>query len=263
MQECDNIPKELENLGLKKLYYKGNLELLEKRKVTILGTRRPSPYAQSFTQEIASKLSSLGVVVVSGGALGIDIIAHNSAYPNTIMISPSSLDIIYPKYNQKSIQKIYEGALALSQFESPYKPREYSFLERNKLVVSFGECVIIPEADLQSGSSNSAAYALKIGKKIFAPPHRIQESKATNGLLSRGEAEAIYDIDEFLEKYFKKPKIQENTTDKKEKDTILEFCKTNPLFEEALKECGDILYEYELEGKIERKNGRVYVVWKT
>lgn len=261
MQKCERIPKELEGLELKSLYYKGNLELLAKRKVTILGTRKPSVYAQSFTQEIASKLSSLGVVVVSGGALGIDIIAHNSAYPNTIMVSPSSLDIIYPKYNQKSIQKIYENALAFSQFDPPYKPREYSFLERNKLVVSFGECVIIPEADLKSGSSSSAAYALKMGKKIFVPPHRIGESKETNRLLQNGEAEAIYDIDLFLAKYFGEEKKALDTL-KEEEDEILEFCKINPLFEEALKQYGEILYEYELEGKIERKNGRIYVIWK-
>ena len=257
MQELSTLPSSLSAIkNLEKLYFCGNLSLLECRKITIVGTRNPNPYAQSFTREIASKIANAGGVVVSGGALGTDIIAHKAAHPNTIMISPSSLDIIYPKNNKEAITKIYDEALILSQFAPSFMPKPYSFLERNKIVISLGECVIIPQADLESGSMQSAAFAKKIGKKIFVPPHRIGESKGTQELVKKKEAEVIFDIDEFIEQYFKDFK----NPNKIQTDELLEFCKSNPFFEEAYLRFGDLVFTYELEGKIARKNGRLEVL---
>ncbi|MDE5591897.1 MAG: DNA-protecting protein DprA [Helicobacter sp.] len=254
MKELEKIPKELEHLKLQKLYYCGNLELMSRRKITIIGSRNPNVYAQSFTKEIASRIVQCGGVVVSGGALGVDIIAHASALPSTIMVSPSSLDIIYPKTNQKIIQRIYQESLIFSQFPPSYFPRRYSFLERNKLVVGFGECVIIPQADSKSGSMQSARYALKMGKKIYVPPHRLRESEGTQRLAKNGYAKVIWDIDSFMEDFFGE------CLEVKAHDEILEFCQKNPFFEEAFLKFGEILFEYELEGKIRRINGRIEVV---
>ncbi len=76
------IPPELSHLGLKQVFYCGKLELLNRRKITIVGTRNPNPYTQNFTQTLARKLAQRGVIVVSGGALGTDIIAHQYALPH-------------------------------------------------------------------------------------------------------------------------------------------------------------------------------------
>ena len=136
MQTLSTIPLELQHLkNLKTLYYHGNLQLLQQRKIAIIGSRNPNPYAQNFTKEISKKISPYATII-SGGALGIDILAHSAALPNTIMVSPSSLDIIYPKTNQKIIQEIYQKGLMLSQFSPPYIPKHYSFLERNKIIIS-------------------------------------------------------------------------------------------------------------------------------
>lgn len=253
-----SIPKELAHLKLEKIFYRGNLDLLQQRKITIVGTRNPNPYTQNFTQILAHRLSQSRIAIVSGGALGVDIIAHQFALPNTIMISPASLDIIYPQSNAKIISQIYENALVLSSFESPYKPHRFSFLERNKLVVSLGECVIIPQADLQSGSMQSANYALSLGKRIFVLPHQIGQSQGTQSLAKNGKAQVIWNIDEFVESLG----LQEcdKNTKTQEKDEVLKFCESNPLFEEAFLKFGATLFEYELEGKIARNNGRVQVL---
>lgn len=255
------IPTELSHLGLKRIFYCGNLELLSLRKITIVGTRNPNPYAQNFTQTLARKLANKGAVIVSGGALGTDIIAHKYALPNTIMVSPASLDIIYPRTNTKIIQQIYQDALILSPFDSPYSPRAFSFLERNKLVVSLGECVIIPQADLESGSMRSANYALKLGKQIFVPPHQIGQSQGTQTLAKKGQAQVIWEIDEFVESLGFQEECKQDFANQAVagKDEVLEFCKSNPLFEEAFLKFGAILFEYELEGKICRHNGRIEV----
>lgn len=255
------IPPELSHLGLKQVFYCGKLELLNRRKITIVGTRNPNPYAQNFTQTLAHKLAQRGVIVVSGGALGTDIIAHQYALPHTIMVSPASLDIIYPKTNAKVIQKIYREALVLSPFDSPYQPHAFSFLERNKLVVSLGECVIIAQADLKSGSMQSANYALSLGKQVFVPPHHIGQSQGTQSLAQSGKAQVIWDIDVFVESLGLQEDSKQDSKSQavRVKDEVLEFCESNPLFEEAFLKFGAILFEYELEGKISRKNGRIEV----
>ncbi|MBX7491120.1 DNA-processing protein DprA [Helicobacter turcicus] len=263
------IPQTLTHIkNLKNLYYYGNLELLNKPKVAIIGTRNPNPYAQNFTQTIAQKLSKHGIVIVSGGALGTDIIAHANALPNTIMISPASLDYIYPKSNTHIISKIYKQGLVLSQFAPHYVPRRYSFLERNKIVISLGEYVIIPQADLQSGSMQSANYALSLQKKIFVPPHHIGQSLGTQSLAKNNQAKVIWEIDSFVNaicaqvfKSFTKDSTKNyNKNASASSDAVLEFCKGNPFFEDAFLRFGEVLFEYELEGKIRRNNGRLEVL---
>lgn len=230
-------------------------------KITIIGTRNPNPYAQNFTQTIAQKLSKCGIIIVSGGALGTDIIAHTNALPNTIMVSPSSLDYIYPKSNAHNIAKIYEQGLILSQFPPTHIPKRHSFLERNKIVISLGAYVIIPQADLYSGSMQSAHYALHLGKELFVPPHHIGQSLGTQTLAKNNQAKVIWDMDAFIDTICSKlldstkHPITADAT-----DTILEFCRSNPLFEEAFLRFGDTLFEYELEGKIRRSNGRIEVL---
>ncbi|MCH3852918.1 DNA-protecting protein DprA, partial [Campylobacter jejuni] len=151
--------KELKNPP-KKLYYKGNLKLLEQRKIAIIGSRRMSTYTKNCVFELSNLLKNSKISVVSGGALGVDISASMAAMPNTIGVFANGLDEIYPRSNEKIIKQIYENALALSENESYYKPKPYDFLLRNRLIVALSEAVVVAQADLQSGSMQSARLAL-------------------------------------------------------------------------------------------------------
>lgn len=237
----------------KALYYVGeHLELLDcAHKIAIVGSRSPNQYTKAFVLQLAAKIARAGGVVVSGGALGTDITAHIGAMPRTIMISPSSLDIIYPKSNQSTIKDIIKHALVLSEYESGYMPNKFSFLERNRIVVALSDIIIIPQADKFSGSMQSARIAGELNKPIFVLPHRLGESEGTNALLAEHKARAIYDINAFIKEIFGIELIE---------DDIITFCATNPSFEDALAKFGDKIYEYELSGKIERKMGRIYVL---
>lgn len=247
----------------KHLFYKGNLDLLDSFKVAIVGTRAPNPYTKMLTSQLASKIAKYAVVV-SGGALGVDIIAHQGAFPRTIMISPSSLDILYPRENAKFIQKIAESALILSEYERSYMPHRHSFLERNRLVVALSDIVILPQGDLKSGTNSSANYALNLGKPIFTLPHRYNESTLTNALLAKGQAKAIYNIDDFVRENI--PQNLQNCEDfaldsanakGAESNEILEFCAKCPSFEEAFAKFGDKILEYEFEGLLVREGNAV------
>jgi DNA processing protein len=237
----------------KTLFYEGNLELLHRSKISIVGTRKPNQYAKERTFELASKLSNAGVCIVSGAAMGIDAIAHKSAGNNTIAVMANGLDVIYPKVNRALIETINSHGLSLSQFDAGFQPTPWSFVVRNELVVALGDVLVVTQADCNSGTMRSVAYAQAMGKKIYVLPHRLGESEGTQQLLERSEAEAIYDIDAFVARYG-------DVAFTCKIDELLEYCKTNPSYDDAAKTYGERVLEYELEGRLRIENGRVHVV---
>ena len=221
------------------LFYKGNLELLNKPKIAIVGSRKASKYTKEITYLLAKKLSKK-FVIISGGALGVDTEAHKGAFPNTILVSPASLDLIYPKSNENLIKNIYKEALAISEYKKNYKPYKHTFLERNRIIVALSEFVIITEANIKSGSMRSFEWAKEFNKKVYVIPHRLNESSGTRYLAQTNQAEVIWDIDEFCKN------LGINSNEK-----ILSL-------NEAIKIYGSQLYEMELNSEIEIKNGKVY-----
>jgi DNA processing protein len=235
------------------LFYKGNLELLKKPKISIIGTRRPSSYTKQQTAKIAAGLSKRGVCIVSGAAMGVDSMAHqNAGAKNTIAVMANGLDIRYPSVNKSIIKNIEEEGLSLSQFQEGFKATPWSFVVRNEVVVALGDVLIVSEADLKSGSMRSVDFALQMGKEIFVLPHRVGESEGTNYLLKNNLAKAIYDIDEFL--------LNFGANISTFKDEFLEYCKENPSIDDAVEKYGNLVYEYELEGKIKLNNNFIIVL---
>jgi DNA processing protein len=251
-----NIP-ELNNMKKypKELFYIGNTKLLKKKKISIIGTRRPNSYTKEFTHKLASKLSSLDICIVSGAAMGVDAISHLAAKAeNTIAVVANGLDIRYPSVNKNLISNIEEKGLIISAYKEGEKPRNYTFVLRNEIVVALGDILIVTEADLNSGSLTSVKYAIKMKKKIYTLPHRINESLGTQELVKKGLLEPIYDLDEFISKFSSSKKLEKTT------DELLLFCQSNPSYEEAVLKFGNRVFEYELEGKIEIKNAKVSVI---
>lgn len=237
----------------KNLYYRGRLDLLERPKVSIVGSRRASQYALQSTYKLAGALAKAGAVVVSGGAMGVDAAAHRGAGPqNSVCVLPCGIDLKYPAINGELIEEIGSRGLLLSQFEPGFKATPWSFVARNELVVALGEVLVVTEAAPKSGSIRSVEFAKEMGKKIYVLPHRLKESEGTNMLLLSGEAEAIYDLEAFAEIFTDEPLLQES-------DPFIEFCLKNPTYEEALEKFGERLFEAELEGKICVVNGRIVV----
>lgn len=239
-----------------KLSFSGNLELLEKTKISIVGTRKPSKYTREITQKLASNLVKHNICIVSGGAMGVDAVAHLGAgYSNTIAVLPCGIDIKYPSVNKNLLTNIEKDGLLLSQFELGFKSRPWSFVTRNELVVALGEVLVVCEADLNSGSMRSVEYALEMKKEIFVLPQRLGESNATNELLNSGRAKAIYDIDEFISKF---ARLDLNDLDSVG-DEFIKYCHTNPSYDDVLLKFPNRIYEAELNGEIEVRNGKIIV----
>jgi len=233
----------------KELFYKGNLSLLEKTKVSIIGTRRPSSYTKKFTYQISNELSKRGIIIVSGAAIGVDAVAHNSASASsTIAVVANGLNIKYPAINAKLISSIENEGLILSAYKNGEKARNYTFVHRNEIVVALGDILIVSEADEKSGSLTSIKYALDMGKKVYTLPHRLEESKGTQKLVAQGLIEPIYDLEKFLTSFGEV---------KKEENELNTYLNSFPLYEDALRKYQDKIYELELEGKIKIENGYI------
>jgi len=240
----------------KELYSIGDRSLLKRPKVSIVGTRRPSSYTKQFTHTLAKSLASRGVCIISGVAMGVDAIAHTGAGANnTIAVVANGLDIRYPAVNRFLIEDIEKNGLILSQFSIGFKATPWSFVVRNELVVALGDILIVTEADKNSGSMRSVEFALKMGKKIFVLPHRLNESLGTNSLIESGLAKPIYDIEKFSNSYGVVPK--DNSI---ERDEFFYFCQTSPTLDEAIAKFNSRVYEAELEGLIKIENGLVSLV---
>ncbi len=231
------------------IFAQGNLSLLSKPKIAIIGTRTPNQYAKQICSYIASTLSQNGFIIISGGAVGIDCIAHKNSGHNSILVLPSGINMNYPKENSAMIDSIRHNGLVLSEYENDFKPMKHSFLERNRLIIALSDIVIIPQADIRSGTSSSANLAKALQKNIFVLPHRINESLCTQELLEQGKAECIYNIESFVKGLCSKFNLDNIIC---ESDEVLEFAKNQGLFEEALQKFGNKVFEYELEGKIKR-----------
>lgn len=235
------------------LNYIGNLELLAKQKISIVGTRRPSSYTKIQTARLSSELSRRGVCIVSGAAMGVDAIAHrNTKSHNTIAVMANGLDIKYPNVNKSIIEGIETHGLVLSEYEAGIKATPWSFVVRNEIVVALGDILIVAEADLKSGSMRSVEFALKMKKEIFVLPHRLNESLGTQYLLKNNLAKSIYDIEEFCSSFGGEESLNS--------DEFLVYCKTNPTYDKAILRYSDKVFEYELSGKIEIINGVIKIV---
>lgn len=233
----------------KELFYKGNTKLLKKRKISIIGTRRPSSYTKKFTHYLSNELSKRDIAIVSGAAIGVDAISHTSAgAKNTIAVVANGLDIKYPAINTKLINAIEKEGLIISAYKNGEKARNYTFVHRNEIVVSLGEILIVTQADEKSGSLTSIKYALDMGKKVYTLPHRLDESLGTQKLVAQGLIKPIYNLEEFLHSFGEIKTLE---------DELSKYLNSFPLYEEALVKYKEKIYELELEGLIKIENGYI------
>lgn len=162
------------------LFYQGDMELLNRPKLGIVGARSASKAGTSSVQKIIKELQNR-FVIVSGLARGIDTAAHIAALKNggkTIAIIGSGLDVHYPKENKELQDYIARHHLLLSEYEPNAQPLKYHFPERNRIIAGLSQGIIVAEAKMRSGSLITCEYALDEGRDVFAIPGSITDGKS-------------------------------------------------------------------------------------
>ena len=168
---------------------RGQLQLLQKPGVAIVGSRNASASGLSFADTLARELGAAGHVVVSGLARGIDARAHRASLSTgTIAVLAGGFDRIYPSDHIALADEIAESGVLLSEMPFTWEPRGRDFPRRNRIVAGLSLGTVVVEAARRSGSLITARFALEQGREVFAVPGSPLDPRAegTNDLLRQG-----------------------------------------------------------------------------
>ncbi len=173
------------------LYVKGDVELLNKPGLGIVGSRAASSYGLEMATSFAARLAGLGLNIISGLALGVDGAAHRGALQaagKTVAILGCGLDIVYPAQHQKLYDKIAANGAIISEYPFGTRPENFRFPARNRIISGMALGVLIIEAAKRSGSLITAHLAMEQGREVFALPGRVDsvKSEGTHRLLQEG-----------------------------------------------------------------------------
>ena len=153
------------------LIAKGDLTLLDRQAVAIVGARNASAAACRFARGLAHDLGEQGLVVVSGLARGIDSAAHDGALETgTIGVVAGGIDFFYPPENEARQTALYERGLVLAEMPPGTEPRARHFPYRNRIIAGMASATVVVEAAPRSGSLITARLAAEAGREVMAVP---------------------------------------------------------------------------------------------
>ena len=176
------------------LYVRGNLPSTENKWLTVVGSRAMSPYGRQACEHLISGLRGYPVVIVSGLAYGVDATAHKSALEaglTTVAVPGSGLDwnVLYPRANVGLAREILKsGGALLSEFEPKQKAGDYTFPQRNRIMVGLAHATLVIEAKERSGSLITARLTAEYNRELLVVPGSIfsAESRGTHQFLKLG-----------------------------------------------------------------------------
>jgi len=173
------------------LWARGDLSLLDRPTVAIVGTRRSTSYAERVTRQLATTLARAGACVISGLARGVDAAAHRGALEvggATVAVLGTGLDVCYPRAHAPLQRDIGEHGLLLSELAPQDAAHRGSFPRRNRIIAALARVTIVVEAGVKSGALITATHALEMGRTVAAVPGPIDvpQSMGSNELLRDG-----------------------------------------------------------------------------
>lgn len=195
----EDFPLQLKNIPTNPawIFVRGSLLPIENQSITVVGPRKISNYGKQVTEEFVSFLAKQGINIISGLALGVDSLAHESTLQiggRTVAVLGTGLDQVYPSQNRNLFQKILDqGGSIISEYPIGVGPSRQNFPIRNRIVAGLSRATLIVEASERSGSLITAEIALEQGKDVFAVPGNIysENSNGTNRLIKSGQAQAV------------------------------------------------------------------------
>jgi DNA processing protein len=179
------------------LWALGALQLtdVEERGCSIVGTRAATAYGEHVAADLAAGLAERDVAVVSGGAYGIDGVAHRATLASeglTVAVLASGVDVPYPAGHAALLRRIADQGLVVSEYPPGVRPARYRFLTRNRLVAALTGATVVVEAGLRSGAANTAAWAGALGRPVCAVPGPVTSSASAGcHVLLRGGANLV------------------------------------------------------------------------
>ncbi len=197
LKECDDAPL--------MLFYKGNINLNQRRVICIVGTRRNTMYGEDLIRRFITELKQLcpQLLIVSGLAYGVDIIAHRQALHNgypTVGVLAHGLDYLYPaRHKQTADEMVHKGGL-LTEFLTQTNADKINFVRRNRIVAGISDACIVVESAAHGGGLITASLARTYNREVFAFPGNVgsQYSEGCNNLIRDNVAGLINNASDFI-----------------------------------------------------------------
>lgn len=266
------------------LYARGNVSLLGKSMIAMVGARNASVNGRNLTRRMAAELGRDNLVVVSGLARGIDTAAHEgSMATGTVAVMAGGLDVVYPPENQRLFDDIVAMGCAVSEMPPGTQPQASHFPRRNRIVSGMALGVVVVEANLKSGSLITARMAADQGREVFAVPGHPMDPRAQgpNDLIRHGATltEGAGDVTRVVFDLLRRPLAEDRRGDfvaspdaaadetvlARARALVLESLGPMPVAVDLLiRECqlsasvvSMVLLELELAGRLERHPGNL------
>ena len=178
------------------LFTKGAANLNAKRMIAVVGTRKATDYGKERTTELVNQLGKMDIIVVSGLAFGIDIIAHKTCLElgaPTVGVVAHGLDRIYPHQHTLWARKMITDGAIVTENISGTKPDRENFPRRNRIIAGLCDAVLVVEASTSGGALITADIANSYNRDVFAVPGRLNDpqSEGCNHLIKTNRAALI------------------------------------------------------------------------
>ena len=189
-------PDFLKHIGVPPLvlYLRGCFAHVCTHNLAIVGSRQGTSYGRAFIDSVMPALAKQSWTIVSGGARGIDAMAHESALNNgaqTVVVLGSGLLRVYPSENKKLFERVVEhGGCLMTPFCMKAEPEQWRFPARNRIIAGISRGVLVVQAAAKSGAHGTASFALDYGREVFAVPGGFNDELAAgcHSLIKQGAA---------------------------------------------------------------------------
>jgi DNA processing protein len=207
------------------LFAKGNVDFDFQYVLSIVGTRKATPYGKRITAELVEFLKPYPVLIVSGLAYGIDIAAHRACIKNempTVGVVAHGVDQIYPREHENIARRMFDNGGILTEFMTKTKPDRENFPKRNRIVAGVADVTIVVESQEQGGALITGKLAADYNRDVFAVPGRIGDpfSMGCLKLIEQNGAAVYAGPEHFVNLMGWKPKIEQV---KKERQLGLDY----------------------------------------
>lgn len=186
------------------LWGRGRPESLTGTSVAIVGSRASTSYGMTVGAEIAAGVADAGVVVVSGGAYGIDTAAHRGALAvggRSVAVMAGGVDRFYPRGSTDMLERLLDDGAVVAEAAPGASPGRHRFLARNRLIAAVTSATVVVEAALRSGALSTARHAAGVGRPLGAVPGPVTSmaSAGCHRLLREQDATCVTGYEDVLE----------------------------------------------------------------
>lgn len=174
------------------LYVNGNPHVISEASLSVIGSRRATPYGLEVARTVGTLAAESGVVEVSGGARGVDQAGAWGAIDaggRHVMVLGTGADVVYPASARPLIKRTIEGGGAvISPFPWGTEPRRWAFPKRNRIIAALSGALFVTEAGMPSGTFSTAECAMDLGRELLVAPGSLlsPESRGANYLIANG-----------------------------------------------------------------------------